>query len=54
MSMDNDTRLSMMALTDKNRRQHAPARRTRTRRNMGASSVATLAAFTLTLFTRGV
>lgn len=55
MSMDNDTRLSMMALRD--RANHAPAprrtRRARVSRNIVAPAAAAMASFALTLFTRG-
>ncbi|SOB58820.1 conserved protein of unknown function [Pseudodesulfovibrio profundus] len=54
MSMECDTRLSMMALRDNNRPQIAP-RKTRRRpfRAISAASAA-MASFTLLLFTRGV
>lgn len=50
MSMDNDTRLMMMHLRERNP-QAAPVRRTRTRRT-NLNAAATVAAFALTLFTR--
>ena len=50
MSMDNDTRLMMMRLRDRNT-QAAPVRRTRIRR-ANLHRGAALAAFALTLFTR--
>ncbi len=59
MSMECDTRLSMMALADRANqpRQTAPRRRTlRARRfnaQTAATSAATMATFALTLFTRG-
>ncbi|BDQ37970.1 hypothetical protein SYK_23300 [Pseudodesulfovibrio nedwellii] len=54
MSMENDTRLAMMAL--QNGSQNAPLRivRKNTRRPLILSGVAAMAAFALTLFTRGV
>ena len=50
MSMDNDTRLMMMHLRDRNT-QAAPVRRTRIRRAT-LHGAAAMAAFALTLFTR--
>lgn len=56
MSMECDTRLSMMALREQN--PHAPAprrtRRARRARNTVAPTAAAMASFALTLFTRGV
>lgn len=53
MSMDCDTRLSMMTLHDRTQRTAAP-RRTSRRRSLGATTVAAMASFALTLFTRSV
>jgi len=56
MSMECDTRLSMMALSDQNHTSTAP-RRTRRARRMSAAavtSVAAMATFALTLFTRSI
>ena len=58
MSMDCDTRLSMMALQENIQRPAAPRRRTRVRRfraqaAASPTAVASLAPFALTLFTRG-
>ncbi len=56
MSMDCDTRLSMMALQDRTHHAEKP-RRTRSARRVSsaaASTVAAMATFALTLFTRSV
>lgn len=55
MSMDNDTRLSMMALRDRTNNAPAPrrTRRARSARNIVAPTAAAMASFALTLFTRG-
>nr|WP_321513297.1 hypothetical protein [uncultured Pseudodesulfovibrio sp.] len=53
MSMENDTRLAMMAL--QNGSQNAPVRTCkRSRRPLILSGITAMAAFALTLFTRGV
>lgn len=57
MSMECDTRLSMMALQENGRATAAPQRRRRARRariNVApATTAAAMASFALTLFTRG-
>lgn len=58
MSMECDTRLSMMALKDNGQHNAAPRRHTRVRRfrtttAASATAVASMATFALTLFTRG-
>ncbi|WP_164879859.1 hypothetical protein [Pseudodesulfovibrio sp. S3] len=53
--MDNDTRLAMMNMSNNAHRQ-TPARsrrNNRSRRSASATMVSTMAAFALTLFTRG-
>lgn len=56
MSMECDTRLSMMALRDRSNHAPAPRRSSRVRRMRRATtaSAAAVATFALTLFTRGV
>ena len=54
MSMECDTRLSMMALRERTTpsRQPTPRRRNTPVRRFNAASVSSMAAFALTLFTR--
>lgn len=56
MSMECDTRLAMMALSDRTHQRSAPRRTSRVRRmsaSAAATSAAALASLALTLFTRG-
>ncbi len=57
MSMECDTRLSMMALNDNAQHRALPRRRTRVRRfratAASATFVASMATFALTLFSKG-